>query len=77
MMYMRGTMKRTKRDKQTDAKPQANGAMDKNVRFMMAQKLWDELLVVAEAEGREQGRPKSVASVMRKMLQAGVEARAK
>jgi len=74
-MYMRGTMKRTKRDKRTDVK--AVNVRFKNVRFIMTQSLWTDLEKVAEAEGREQGRPKSVASVMRKMLQAGVEARAK
>jgi len=76
LMYMRGTMKRTKQNKRTDVKA-VNGSMDKNVRFIMTQSLWTDLEKVAEAEGREQGRPKSVASVMRKMLQAGVEARTK
>jgi len=75
-MYMRGTMKRTKQNKRVDVKA-VNGSMSKNVRFIMTETLWTDLEKVAEAEGREQGRPKSVASVMRKMLQAGVEARAK
>jgi len=68
---------KTKQTKKTKAIATVNGSMSKNVRFIMAETLWTDLEKVAEAEGREQGRPKSVASVMRKMLQAGVEARAK
>ena len=54
-----------------------DGMLDKSVRFEMSSALWDKLSAVADVEGREQGRPKSVSAVMRKMLQAGVEAKAK
>ena len=66
-------MKRTKAHR----KVHTNGTLDKNVRFGMSKMLWAELEKVAEDEGRKQGRPKSVSAVMRKMLQAGVEARTK
>ena len=59
-------------------KVQANGTeLDKSVRLEMNIRLWNQLTAVAEDEGRKQGRPKSVSAVMRKMLQAGVEARTK
>lgn len=53
----------------------ANGKMDKRAAIVMSHALWDQLSAVAEAEGREQGRPKSVNAVMRKMLQTAVDAR--
>ncbi len=58
-------------------KVHTDGMLDKSVRFEMSSALWAKLSAVADIEGREQGRPKSVSAVMRKMLQAGVEARAK
>ena len=66
-------MKRTKRH----IKVHADGMLDKSVRFEMSSALWTKLSAVADVEGREQGRPKSVSAVMRKMLQAGVEGRSK
>ena len=51
-----------------------NGLLRKNVRFFMTDALWTALLKVADTEGRKEGRPKSVAAVMRRMLEQGVRA---
>ena len=65
-------MKRTKVHKKVQP---TNGTLDKSVRFEMTSALWAKLSAVADVEGREQGRPKSVSAVMRRVLQAYVEAK--
>ena len=60
-----------------DGTKASSGAFDKSIRLEMHSTLWAELGKIADAEGKKQGRPKSVSAVMRKMLQAGVEARTK
>ncbi len=60
------------------SKVQRNGGLakyDKSVRFEVPHALWDKLSVIANAEGREQGRPKSVSAIMRRVLQNFVDAK--
>jgi hypothetical protein len=54
-------------------KGEGNGLLSKNVRFFMSHALWDKLTLRALEEGKKAGRPRSVASVMRNILEAGVK----
>ena len=56
---------------------ESDGVMRKDVRFFMTHNLWQRLQERALDEGKRAGRPKSVASVMRGMLEAGLARGAK
>ncbi len=65
-------MKTHKRSKAVQAE---NSKLTHKAHIAMSNTLWNKLNEVAEREGREQGRPKSVSAVMRKALQAAVDAK--
>jgi hypothetical protein len=64
---------KTKERPVTVFKGEGNGLLSKNVRFFMSHALWDKLTLRALEEGKKAGRPRSVASVMRNILEAGVK----
>ena len=49
-----------------------SGLFRKDVRFFMTHTLWEKLQARALEEGKRAGRPRSVSSVMRTMLEQGV-----